>query len=436
MSRISTTRRRMGDLTVFASILLVVVTSAAANVAAAAAADKPNFRAIELWPNGAPGATGTSDEDKPAIIPFVPAEGKHTGAAVLICPGGAFTTRATDHEGILVAQWLKARGVASFVLRYRLTPLYTRKDAHRDAQRGLQYIRSHAAEYRLSVNRIGIIGFSAGAELACDAAFQPLAGQPDATDLLERVSSRPDFLILSYGSSPLPAIAAESKLPPTFMFCTAEDAGHLRGMVELYASLRQAKTPVEAHFFVNGEHGVGFAQGDPVLGEWPNLMFKWMTGSGFLAEGPRLPVKGLVKLDGAPLVRGMVILTPVEPSGAPPVVAYITNTGTTPLGQFVISQNQGPVSGRYRVEVRQDATRWLSNSRDPVMIKMMGKARNRTLTDEERQEWGEYIRKRDLSPSIEDQRIFRRQRPKDKNDYIIEIKSGGNEQLNIEVFSR
>jgi acetyl esterase/lipase len=417
-----------------AYLLLMAVISAAAH--AHPAADKPNFRAIELWPNGAPGATGTSDEDKPAIIPFLPAGGKHTGAAVLICPGGAFTTRATDHEGILVAQWLKARGVAGFVLRYRLAPLYTRKDAHRDAQRALQYIRSHAAEYRLSVNRIGVIGFSAGAELACDAAFQTLAAQPEAADLLERVSSRPDFLILSYGSSPLPSMAAEGTLPPTFMFCTAEDTGHLRGMVDLYASLRQAKTPVEAHFFVNGEHGVGFAQGDPVLGEWPNLMLRWMTGSGFLAEGPRLPVKGLVKLDGAPLVRGMVILTPVEQSGAPPVVAYITNTGTTPLGQFVVRQSQGPVLGRYRVEVRQDATRWMSNSRDPVMIKMMGKARSGTLTAEERREWGEYIRKRDLSPSIEEQRIFRRQRPKDKSDYIIEIKNGGNEQLNLEVFSR
>ncbi len=434
MSRIRITNRSLCVVVACASLILFATISAAAQPAPSI--DKPNFRTIELWPNGAPGATGTTDEDKPAIIPFVPVEGKHNGAAVLICPGGAFTTRATDHEGILVAQWLKARGVASFVLRYRLVPLYTRKDAHRDAQRALQYIRSHAVEYRISPNRIGIIGFSAGAELACDAAFQMLAGQPEATDLLERVSSRPDFLILSYGSSPLPAIAADSKLPPTFMFCTAEDTGHLRGMVDLYASLRQAKTAVEAHFFVNGEHGVGFAQGDPVLGEWPNLMFKWMIGSGFLSDGPRVPIKGMVKLDGAPLVRGIVILTPVDQPGAPAVVAYITNTGTTPLGQFAVSQNQGPVFGRYRVEVRQDATRWMSNSRDPVMIKMMGKARNKTLTDEERQEWGEHIRKRDLSPSIEDQRVFRRQRPKDKNDYIIEIKGGSNEPLNIEVFSR
>jgi acetyl esterase/lipase len=432
-------RRRMGAtykviraVAVIAAGLLMV-----SNVAAQMkpVVDQPTFRTIELWPDGAPGATGTTDEDKPAIIPFLPAEAKQSGAAVLICPGGAFTTRAADHEGILVAQWLKARGVAGFVLRYRLTPLYTRQDALQDAQRGLQYIRAHAAEYHLSPNRIGIIGFSAGAELACDAAFQPLRGQPEAADRLARVSSRPDYVILSYGSSPLSAAGAENQLPPTFMFCTAEDAGHLKGMVDLYASLRQAKTSVEAHFFVNGEHGVGLAQGDPVLGEWPNLMFKWMISSGFLVEGPRVAITGLVKLDGAPLVRGIVILTPVEKTLAPPVVAYITNTGTGPLGQFIVNQSQGPVPGRYRVEVRQEATRWMSNSRDSVMIRMMTKARNKTLTDEERKEWGEYIRKRDLSPSIEDQRRFHRQRPKAKTDYLIEIHQDSNAPLNIEVFS-
>ncbi len=78
---------------------------------------------ILLWPNGAPGVTGASDEDKPAIIPILPDEAKNTGAAVLICPGGGFTLRATDHEGLLVAQWLKERGVAGFILRYRIRPL-------------------------------------------------------------------------------------------------------------------------------------------------------------------------------------------------------------------------------------------------------------------------------------------------------------------------
>jgi acetyl esterase/lipase len=405
----------------------------------AAAADKPGFRVIELWPNGAPGAIGASDEDKPAIIPIIPDASKSTGAAVLICPGGAFTTRAVDHEGVLVAQWFKERGIASFILRYRIRPLYTRKEWLQDAQRAMQYIRANAGEYRISPDRVGIIGFSAGAQLAADVSFNPLPGQPGAQDPLDRASSRPDFLILSYGSMQMPASAAPAagaNLPPAFMFCTAEDAGQMRGMANLYVAMHHAGVPVEAHFFRNGEHGVGFAQGDPVLGEWPNLLHKWMVVSGFLTDRPRLALSGAVKLDGAPLVRGVVILTPVDQPNAPSVTAYITNAHTREMGSFLVSQKQGPVAGRYRVEVRQDATRWLSNSRDPVMIEMMGKQRGNTLTDEDRNRWGEYIRKRDLSPSIENQRVFRRQRPDDKQDYIVEIKAGGENKLNLEVFSK
>jgi hypothetical protein len=93
------------------------------------------------------------------------------------------------------------------------------------------------------------------------------------------------------------------------------------------------------------------------------------------------------------------------------------------------------VAGKYRVEVRQDATRWLSNSRDPVMIQMMAKQRERTLTEADRKAWGDYIRQRDLSPSIERQRVFSRQHPKDKTDYIVELKPDRPE-LTLEVFSR
>ena len=136
------------------------------------------------------------------------------------------------------------------------------------------------------------------------------------------------------------------------------------------------------------------------------------------------------------ILRGMVILTPVDQPTAPPVTIYITNASTDPMGQFTVSQTQGPVAGKYRVEVRQDAVRWMSNSRDPMMIKMMGKMRDRTLTDEDRKVWSDYVRKRDLSPSIENQRVYRRQRSQDKTDYVVEIKSGGETQLNLEVFSR
>ncbi|HEX6226918.1 MAG TPA: alpha/beta hydrolase, partial [Chryseolinea sp.] len=134
---------------------------------------------IILWPEGAPGATGTSDEDKPAIIPFVPEESKRNGLAMLVVPGGGFTIRAVDHEGVLIAQWLKSKGITAFVLRYRLQPLYNRQDWVRDGQRAMQYIRAHAADYHISGDRVGAVGFSAGAHLITDMALRPDVPQSD-----------------------------------------------------------------------------------------------------------------------------------------------------------------------------------------------------------------------------------------------------------------
>lgn len=388
---------------------------------------------VLLWPQGAPGATGATDEDKPAIIPVLPAEAKNTGAAIVVCPGGGFTLRAVDHEGVLVSRWLQDHGIAAFILRYRIRPMYERKDWLADARRALQHVRANAKQYRISPDRIGIMGFSAGANLAADAAFNPLGPNGESGDPLDRVSSRPDYLILSYGAAPMPATLPEAP-PPTFMYCTAEDAGAMNGMVNLAAALHKAKIPVEAHLFAKGVHGIGFGQGDPILGEWPNLMHRWMLGYGYLTPQPRVPLAGLVKLDGAPLLRGMLILTPIDNPNAPPVTVYITNANTDPMGSFAVAKEQGPIAGRYRVEVRQDAVRWLSNSRDPVMLKMTAKARENSLTEADRAEWAAYVRKRDQSPSIEGQRVYRRQRPADKNDYVVEIKNGAN-QLAIEVFS-
>ena len=392
---------------------------------------------ILLWPDGAPGATGVTDEDKPAIIPFIPEASKRNGAAMLVIPGGGFTIRAVDHEGILVAQWLKNQGITAFVLRYRLRPLYTRTDWLKDGQRGMQYIRSHAEEYHISTNRVGAVGFSAGANLVADMAFNALTGKSQATDPLDRFPTKPDFMVLAYGSMQMPASldsVAIASLPPTFMYGTAEDAGSTDGMIELYRSLFRAKVPVEAHFFRSGEHGSGFAIGDPILGEWPGLMQTWLTAGGFLTDKPQQTLSGLVRLDGAPLLRGLLILTPEDQPNAPPVVVYITNTGTGELGRFTVPRFRGPVAGRYRIEVRQEATRWTSNSRDPFMIRVMAGQRDNTLNEEDFRQWGAYQRKRDLSPSIYDQRIFSRQHPNDKQDYVVEIKEG--KQVLVEVFSK
>ena len=392
---------------------------------------------ILLWPSGAPGATGTSDEDKPALIPFLPDPAKRNGAAVLVVPGGGFTIRAVDHEGVLIAQWLKDHGITAFTLRYRLRPLYNRIDWVKDGQRGIQYIRAHAADYKISTNRVGTIGFSAGANLIGDVSLNALSGQPNAADPLDRFATRPDFMILGYGAFQIPLNADSATiagLPPTFMYGTEEDAGVLRGMVEMYGRLFKAGASVESHFFQNGIHGSGFALGDPTLGEWPKLLHHWLAVSGFLTDKPQISLSGVVKLDGSPLLKGMVILTPEDNPDAPPVVVYINNTGTGELGRFSVPKKQGPIAGKYKIEVRQDATRWTSNSRDPFMINMMAKQRDRTLTEEDIKAWGDFLRKRDLSPSITNQLVYSRQHPSDKTDYVIDFKDG--KEVVIEAFSR
>lgn len=392
---------------------------------------------ILLWPSGAPDATGDSDEDKPALIPFIPEANVRNGAAVLVIPGGGFTIRAVDHEGVLVAQWLKSKGITAFLLRYRLRPLYERKDWLLDSQRGMQYIRAHASEYHISTDRVGAVGFSAGANLVADLGFHPATVDMTSQDPLDHQRSRPDFDILAYGAMAFPPdldVETIATIPPTFMFGTVEDGGSINGMTSLFTALVKNKVPVETHFFRNGVHGTGFAIGDPILGEWTHLLHNWMLAGGWLTEKARTEINGVVRLDGQPLLRGMIVLTPVENKNDPPVIIYMTNTGTDELGRFKVIKYQGPVKGRYKVELRQEATRWTSNSRDPFMIRMMAKERDKTLSDADRQAWGEYLRKRDLSPSIDHQKVFSKQRPGDTGDYIIEV--DGRKDLRIEVFSK
>src|SRR5712692_3795681 len=151
-----------------------------------------------LWPNGAPGALGNEDTDKPNLTIYLPrTNGEHSG--VVVCPGGGYQMLAVDHEGKQIAEWLNARGVAAFVLRYRLGPRYHHPIELGDAQRALRFVRFHAGDYGVETGKIGIWGFSAGGHLASTAGTHFDAGQPPSTpDPIDRISSRPDFMILCY----------------------------------------------------------------------------------------------------------------------------------------------------------------------------------------------------------------------------------------------
>jgi acetyl esterase/lipase len=255
-----------------------------------------------LWPDGAPGAQGDEDKDKPSITIYLPDASKATGTAVVVCPGGGYVALAMDHEGKQVAEWLNNLGIAAFVLKYRLGPKYHHPIELGDAQRAIRIVRTRAKEFGVNADRIGIMGFSAGGHLASTAETH--------FSVVDGVSSRPDFAILCYpvitfkdpyahkGSRKNllgdPADAAlvdnlsnETQVtkdtPPTFLFHTNADTGvPAENSVMFYLALRKAGVPAEMHIFEPGKHGVGLALNDPALSYWPPLLANWFKTRGLI----------------------------------------------------------------------------------------------------------------------------------------------------------
>lgn len=295
---------------VLKSMRSLLVLAAPLFLAALAQAQPAAAPKVELlWPNGAPGALGNEDIDRPNLTIYLPsANGEHSG--VVVCPGGGYQMLAVDHEGKQIAEWLNARGVAAFVLRYRLGPRYHHPIELGDAQRALRFVRSHAADYGIEPGKIGIWGFSAGGHLASTAGTHFDAGEAGAADPIDRVSSRPDFMILCYpvisfitpyvhrgsmrnllGENPDPKLAASlsnetqvtAQTPPAFLFHTTGDTGvPPENSVLFYLALRKAGVPAEMHIYERGEHGVGLALFDPVLSSWPGRLEAWMRLHGWM----------------------------------------------------------------------------------------------------------------------------------------------------------
>jgi acetyl esterase/lipase len=264
-----------------------------------------------LWEQGAPGALGDADVDRPTLTFYPPARAA-TGTAVIVAPGGGYTNLAMDHEGRQVAAWLNAMGVTAFILKYRLGPRYHHPIELGDAQRAIRTVRAKAATFGVLPDRIGMMGFSAGGHLTSTAGTHFDAGKPDAADPIERASSRPDFMILAYpvisfdpeikhagsernllGEHPDPQLVAElsnelhvtAHTPPTFLFHTTNDPGvPVENSVRFYLALVKAKVPAEMHLFENGAHGVGLALGDPALSAWPTLLANWLRARGLLTK--------------------------------------------------------------------------------------------------------------------------------------------------------
>jgi acetyl esterase/lipase len=267
---------------------------------------------ILLWPDGAPGALGQGDDDKPTLTAYtVPATSpRKVSTGVVVCPGGGYVNLAMGHEGQQIAQWLNGYGVSAFVLKYRLGPKYHHPIELGDAQRAIRYVRLHATDYGIESNRIGIWGFSAGGHLASSAGTHVDAGKAGDADPVEQQNSRPDFMILSYpvitftepymhrgsrnallGPSPDPALVellsnekqVTKNTPPTFLFHTTDDSVvPVENSVMFYSALRKAGVPAEMHIYLRGPHGVGLAQADPVLSSWPLRLADWLRAQGLI----------------------------------------------------------------------------------------------------------------------------------------------------------
>jgi endo-1,4-beta-xylanase len=287
---------------------------------------------IKLWPNSAPGSEQITPAEVskpsvnskysklpgnftvthyPSIYVFLPSKQKATGAAMVVAPGGGHRQLVMEKEGWEIADWLNDRGIAAFVLKYRLARVegskYTlQKEVYADAARSMRLVRSRAKEWGVDESRIGFIGFSAGGEVAGMIGTKFDAGDPNASDPIERLSSRPDFNVLIYpfyrpGSVPFkpgerpsgsPALMpivqnadfqVTDNTPPTFMVCTSDDPSHVVPTVDFYLELEAHKIPAEMHIYEYGEHGFGLRKtkkpGSPVE-TWPARLADWLAARG------------------------------------------------------------------------------------------------------------------------------------------------------------
>jgi acetyl esterase/lipase len=264
---------------------------------------------VPLWAEGAPGALGDTEADRPTLTPYLvdgePVAGGR--AAIVVCPGGGYGGLAS-HEGKDYALWLNERGLHAFVLRYRLGSRgYRHPVMLNDAARAVRLTRARAKEWGVDPNRVGIMGSSAGGHLASTLLTHYDAGDSAASDPVERESSRPDLGILCYpvitmgeythqgsrrnllGASPDPALVqllsnetqVTADTPPTFVWHTVEDqAVPVQNSIAFAEALQAAGRPYELHIFEKGRHGIGLANGHP----WTHALAFWLKGRGFIPE--------------------------------------------------------------------------------------------------------------------------------------------------------
>ena len=283
--------------------LLVGVVVSVASIAACAQG-AGDHEVVKLWPKNTPGVQADARPEavrispegdhvithvaEPSITLYLPSRQAATGAAVIIAPGGGHSELWIDHEGFHVAEFLSEHGVAAFVLKYRLArekgSSYTVEGTELDdMQRAIRVVRSRSSDWGVDPARIGVMGFSAGGELAELASTRYDAGHPGSEDTVEQMSSKPNFQALLY-----PAIPQEARLteqtPKAFLACGATDRADIsQGLAEFYLALARLHVSAELHIYAGIGHGFGIRHSNtkPVA-DWPQLFLEWMSGQGLL----------------------------------------------------------------------------------------------------------------------------------------------------------
>ena len=236
------------------------------------------------------------DVATPTLTIYRPAaDAPRTDVAVIICPGGGHRILAWDLEGTEVAEWLNRIGVTAILLKYRVparNPQRLYESAVQDAQRAVRIVRSRASDWGLSPDKIGILGFSAGAQTAAMTCVMHREALYDAKDAIDEQSPRPDFAILVYAAwlitddqrSLLPEVKVDEQTPPMFLAHAYDDPVRVENSLLLTLALKRAGVPADLHVYATGGHGFGLRPTDEPCSRWPEACTAWMRRRGLLAE--------------------------------------------------------------------------------------------------------------------------------------------------------
>ena len=257
---------------------------------------------IPLWANGAPGFENLKNEpeqakdwwvrniNNPSVAVYLPPADKATGSAVVICPGGGFTNLVYNSEGVDAAKFLNGIGVAAFVLKYRLFRMenspYKRENAEQDIFRAMRLVKSNAKEFNIDTNKLGVMGFSAGGELAGWVSYKFSENHSTNADAIDGMSARPAFSILIYPGPLSVPDSVPSNAPPAFLLASNGDDCCSEPIIKIMEMHRHAKVPVEMHLYEKGAHAFNLGYRSPfvTLQHWPQRLADWMMDNGWLKK--------------------------------------------------------------------------------------------------------------------------------------------------------